>query len=161
MTKNCPKCHLELPIENFYQDKTRNTIRPVCKSCTASRGKVWRELNKARKKSTDLNYRASYKDRVATYQKSYYQANKPKYLEAFFRRKAAKLKATPSWLTQKHLEEISYIYSLRQEVNSLSDYEYEVDHIVPLQGKSVCGLHVPWNLQLLPKELNRAKSNSF
>lgn len=161
MTKICPKCQADLPLENFYQDKTRGTVRPVCKSCTANSGKAWREANKSRKKNTDFNYRATYKDKIATYQRKYYQTNKPKYLEAFFRRKTAKLKAAPSWLTQKHLEEISYIYPLRQEVNSLSDYEYEVDHIIPIQGKTVCGLHVPWNLQLLPKEVNRAKSNKF
>lgn len=34
---------------------------------------------------------------------------------------------------------------------------YEVDHIVPLHGENVSGLHVPWNLKVIPKTINRAK----
>lgn len=70
------------------------------------------------------------------------------------RRRAAILQATPRWLTQTHHQEIFEIYLTCPE-------GFHVDHRIPLQGKNVCGLHVPWNLQHLPAADNRRKSNKF
>ena len=53
--------------------------------------------------------------------------------------------ATPKWADKKILKAI---YDNRPE-------GYDVDHIVPLKGKLVWGLHVPWNLQYLPSDINR------
>jgi len=60
--------------------------------------------------------------------------------------------ATPPWLTQEMLNEIEQIYL------NATDEEH-VDHIVPLKGYNVCGLHVPWNLKAIPIKENYAKSN--
>jgi hypothetical protein len=54
----------------------------------------------------------------------------------------------------------AYIKELR-EIYKNCPAECEVDHIVPLQGKEVCGLHVPWNLQYLPQFENRSKGNKL
>jgi hypothetical protein len=77
------------------------------------------------------------------------------------KRRASKLKATPNWLTKEQLLEIEEFYTLCKELQWLSDPNdpLQVDHIMPLQGKNSCGLHVPWNLQILPRSLNIKKHN--
>jgi len=75
--------------------------------------------------------------------------------------RAALLQATPKWLTKQQLLEIQEWYTLCEEIQWLSEERLEVDHIMPLRGKNSCGLHVPWNLQILPASLNRTKSNKI
>jgi hypothetical protein len=74
---------------------------------------------------------------------------------------ASKLNATPNWLTQEHHDQIKLIYAHAKECELLTGDKYHVDHIVPLQGENVSGLHVPWNLQVLPADINIKKSNSY
>ena len=74
------------------------------------------------------------------------------------KRRAAKLAATPSWVNNK---EIAAIYQLRSEKEAASGMKYEVDHIVPLRGKLVCGLHVAANLEPIHAKVNRKKGNRF
>lgn len=105
--------------------------------------KVWKTANRERKRALD---------------KAYHERNKanPEYLarrrhnEA--NRRARRLQATPGWLTPEHKEQIKQLY-----INCPPDHH--VDHVIPLKGNSVSGLHVPWNLQWLPGIVNRVKSN--
>ena len=76
-------------------------------------------------------------------------------------RRSRKKLATPKWLTVKDLEDIHSYYLLASELNKVSDVKFVVDHIVPLSNDNVCGLHVPWNLQLLTNSENCSKNNKF
>lgn len=76
-------------------------------------------------------------------------------------RRAAKLKATPDWLTKEQKEQIKEIYSEAKRKEKEDGLPRHVDHIIPLKSGKVCGLHVPWNLQVLLAQENMRKSNTI
>jgi len=74
------------------------------------------------------------------------------------RYRATKLNATPAWAD---LEKIQQIYTLCKQISEATGVLHHVDHIVPLQGKQVCGLHVESNLRIISATENISKSNNF
>ena len=69
--------------------------------------------------------------------------------------------ATPPWTTLEHKQQIRQLYIDAMTVSRVTGVAYVVDHIIPLRGETVCGLHVPWNLQVITREENLKKSNSL
>jgi len=76
-------------------------------------------------------------------------------------RNAAKISATPPWLSIEQKLEIAGIYADAAILSIKTGVPYHVDHIVPLRNKIVCGLHVPWNLRAIPAHENQRKSNKL
>jgi hypothetical protein len=66
--------------------------------------------------------------------------------------------ATPSWVNMREILEI-YIESDR--ISQETGIAHEVDHFYPLHGRNSCGLHVPWNLRIIPRSHNRKKYNKM
>ena len=91
----------------------------------------------------------------------YAKLNRPKRNANQAKRKAAKLNRTPPWLSQEHLKQIEELYAIAKMFQMYTGQEYHVDHIVPLQGKNVSGLHTPWNLQVLPAKENMSKGIKY
>lgn len=94
-------------------------------------------------------------------QKEFYERN-PRY--AFDRigdRVISENQATPDWLTEDHWDQIDAVYARSRQLTLDSGVQHHVDHIIPLRNPSVCGLHVPWNLESITATDNLKKNNSF
>jgi hypothetical protein len=76
-------------------------------------------------------------------------------------RAAAKSKATPPWLTDNQRLEMVEMYKAARRLSRDTGIEHHVDHIHPIKGKKSCGLHVPWNLQILRASENISKGNKL
>lgn len=93
------------------------------------------------------------------YLKAYRAKNKAFRTANQIARQAAKIKRTPPWLTSLHKEQIKIFYKAASDLTKEFGIRMDVDHIIPLQGKNVSGLHVPWNLQVISHIDNMAKGN--
>ena len=117
--------------------------------------------NRESKLEYSKKYREENKEVCAQRVKDWESRNLDRCRSRHNRRRAAKLNAIPTWLTEEQKLQIDLTYTHARDCEVVSGEKYHVDHIVPLQGKNVCGLHVPWNLQVLPADLNMSKGNKF
>ena len=133
------------------------------------------ECNKARVKrryKDDKKHAAIVKNRVSDWQKdnkqkvntknSLWRKDNPAIVNAATaRRFSSKRNRTPKWIGAEEKWLIKEVYDLAAIRTKLHGFSWHVDHITPLQGVLVSGLHVPENLQVIPGAYNMAKSNSF
>ena len=124
-----------------------------------ARSKAWYEANKERRNAQTKAYYEANKEKHSNLMKAWEEANKDKRNAIDAKRKASKLQRTPSWLTKEDLAEIEDIYRMAKRRSEVEGIEYHVDHIIPLQGRNISGLHVPSNLQILRATENLRKSN--
>ena len=175
--KHCPHCNQVKPFEAFYASSTHKSgYASWCKACESERSKAknqhnrdarltkakqWRDANKDKQAAAIHAWRESNPERTAAMYRDWADRNRDKVNAKWMARYAAKKKRTPSWLTEDELWMIEQVYDIAVKRTSMLGMDFHVDHIVPLQGKTVSGLHVPWNLQVLPAKLNQQKSNHF
>ena len=143
-------------IKNLFSIKKENKDghHSHCKSCRAQYDK-----SRYNPKERSEAYHANLEDERGKRRK-YYQENKVNYYANKAKRRAATLQRTPKWLTANHFKEIKEFYFQAKCLRE-KGFDCEVDHVVPLQGSNVSGLHVPWNLQIIEKVKNRNKGNKF
>lgn len=168
-TKVCFRCKQELSLTSFVKHtRAKDGLGSYCSDCRKQKKAEWYEKNREKADAYNRVYYSEnpeFRAARSAYASNYEKENrhlpefKVKKNSREAKRRSAKLCATPPWLTEGHLAEIEQIYWLAQDLKAVSGQDYHVDHIIPLQGKSVCGLHVPWNLQVLPSEINMSKSN--
>lgn len=136
----------------------------------------WRQANPQKVKQHNLTQYSTHSDQLKARSRKYYEENieivrvrskeyQRKNLHKFAavnaKRDAAKIQRTPKWLTEDDIWMMKEIYELAKLREEVVGGAWHVDHIVPLQGKNVSGLHVPTNLQVIPAKANRSKSNMW
>ncbi len=162
MTKLCGLCGLIKTIDQWAVCKgTKDGLQSKCKDCQ----REYRITNKTKHRDYAAAYRSKHRLEAVLYAKEW-RDNNPSYRPSpekdaakTAKRRASKLKATPSWVDNVHLQRIDSIYKACKGVTQRSGTPHHVDHIVPLRGVDVCGLHVWWNLRIVPASLNLQKGN--
>lgn len=184
-TKICNTCNEEKDLSLFYVNSNR------CKNCQRLYLNEWRRKNPDKRKLQQLKEYAKDGDKYRSYAELYRNDNLEKckaatkkwidnnkeYRADYHRDRynndsdiRSKVKAsnsarhirlrqaTPSWADKDVLK------SFYEKAIKMSDREgirYHVDHIIPLQGKYVSGLHVPKNLQIITESANCIKNRSY
>jgi len=137
-TKSCTLCQEELPLTEFgtlLTKKGTHTHRSACRPC----------LNRKQRQ----RYAENPDYYVDAFRKWYAHGGK----ESVIRRSRDRQQQIRTRVFGS-LDEIKRIYAE-------CPAGYEVDHIVPINGTHVSGLHAPWNLQYLSVKDNRSKRNKY
>ena len=153
-TKRYTYCGHCVECESLKSKRRQKSNKPYF----AEAMRKWRRLNPQKNLACA---RASYrrrKDHVSEQRKDYRARNRAKLTALQNKRHAAMLKRLPPWVD---IEAIEKVYSECARLRQETGIRYEVDHDIPLQGRTVSGLHVHTNLKILTASENRSKWNRF
>ena len=167
--KTCTKCKEVRDLAGFSEDaKMRDGLTSRCKICMKATSKAWYKANKEKAKARGKAWREANKEKAKAWReanqetvKAWREANKDRLIANSAKRRASKLQRTPSWLTSDDFKWIDWHYRHAKVMEARWGEPYHVDHIHPLQGDTVSGLHVPSNLQVIPASENLVKNNKF
>jgi hypothetical protein len=148
------------PCVNGHVSK-RNTKNRCCYVCVSLARDAWSNANKEKCREYSKRFRLNSPEKRQVISARWKARNPDKVNAQCAKRRASKHSATPPWLTNAHLNQITSYYTYAKLRERLTSVEHHVDHIVPILGKSVCGLHVPWNLQVITATENLRKNNRF
>lgn len=145
--KRCCSCTKFKLLSQFSPRANRpGQFQPMCIPCQAAYSRRWQQDNP---------------EKVSIKTAKYRDKNPAYFLAKNAKDKAMKLQRTPKWLNNLHYEQIKMFYAAAVSLSKEIGIKFDVDHIIPLKGANVSGLHVPWNLQVMTSSENRRKKNKF
>ena len=189
-TKTCTQCSVTKELSEFQNDvRAKDGHKPYCRKCykeykdankdkTAAYNEATKEHRKIkaakyfqknkeeiyayRKKEEVVSKRKKYlknnEEKIAAQSREWKQSNRGSVRSHRAKRRAAIKQATVPWADMKAIKEI---YKEAVRLSDESEIQYEVDHIIPLTGVDVCGLHCEGNLQILTTKENGSKYNKL
>jgi hypothetical protein len=183
LQKLCCRCKQERPVEQFYANtrmkdgrntfcidchksdnrERKNKLRstPEFRATEQAYKKAYREQTKGQQAEYMAQWREKNKVQINAYGRQYREKRKDHYSFLCQKRKIALLNRTPAWLTEDDFWVIEQAYELAALRTKLLGVEFHVDHVIPLRGKTVSGLHVPQNIRVVTWLENQRKTNKF
>jgi hypothetical protein len=160
--KRCVVCKEIKELHCFPVRKTtKDGRRGDCIVCHQKSAKNYFLRNKERFKQYRSLWLHKNPKKAATASAKWAKNNRPKLNARDSQRRASEVKATPSWLSAIQKAQIQETYDVALAKTVQTGIVYEVDHIHPLKGDGLSGLHVPWNLQVISRLENRSKGNKL
>ena len=170
----CKRCGHTKPAKEFKTDtRYKRGVTSWCKDCHRERNREWYLANKKKQNKKAVQWRKDNPAKAREISRAFHERNKEaraashaewarrnrhKRNAAVAKRNATKLCATPKWVDW---EKVRAIYREARRISDFTGIPHHVDHIVPLQGKNVCGLHWELNLQIIPASENCEKFNKW
>lgn len=156
--KQCSKCKQVKAPDCFNTDRKSSTgLQSRCKACNKEQTRVWKAENVARVRLKKKEWSQNNVDKVRTHWKKWKENNPQSYTEDRLKR----FKRYVKWLTAEDKIKIKSKYALARKKTRTTGEQWEVDHIIPLNGALVSGLHVPSNLRVIKRTTNLKKGNKF
>jgi hypothetical protein len=162
-TSNCCTCMRENHFTYYpaNKDKYLQVIKEWSQANpehVAAASQRYREANPTAASAASKRWYVSNRERKLRENRLWRQLNKAVVQQYGARRRAQIRQAMPAWA---NIGDIVAVYKESVRITQETGIQHHVDHIVPLGGKNVCGLHVWWNLQILTGQENMRKGNAF
>jgi hypothetical protein len=142
----CLACGIEKPATKAHFTVSRRRavgLQGTCRDC---------------RKAYLASFRAKHKQAIRAQAAQWKKRHPAKVCADTMARQARQAMAMPRWVNARDIEAV---YSESARISGETGVRHEVDHIVPLRGRGVSGLHVPWNLRVITREANGLKGNRF
>lgn len=123
------------------------------------RARKYYQENKEKVYETNRAWVVANSDKVKVISKKYTKSHPDRVLANVRKRQLLKRNAIPNWVDEAVLKKIKSFYEAARRKTLKTGIPHEVDHIYPLKGNNVCGLHVPENLRIISRFENRSKGN--
>jgi hypothetical protein len=162
----CVVCHAQKAAKFLpkWREKNPEKIKSYAEKHSkahAASTKAWRDANRDRCYENGKNWRQKYPEKCNEFSREWRSRNRDAMNALKAKRRADTLARLPKWLTPDEKWMIGQAYALAKLRTRVTGFDWHVDHVIPLRGKKVSGLHTPYNLQVIPATANLRKGNQY
>ena len=158
----CKSCKREDYYENADRERARRRKNyKENREKELENNRRWQSENRTESREASRKWREENPEKMKVAKRNWLKNNLAKNAASAMLYHTSKKNRTPPWLTEEHLKQIEEFYVLSAKLTKETGVRYSVDHIMPLQGETSSGLHVPWNLQVITMSENSSKGNKL